>query len=150
MAFSGSGAVSETSQISLVISEDGAPEQLLVKPLGPDRFVLLQTPFFVDTEEWEVFFGDEIETELGTDGAHQFVRVTARGQFSHHTWTIPRYFAGSPEFEEYRSAVVEAGGEWESVFGGILFVHVPHDSTFDAEAELDLAIAAAGPGPHGS
>jgi hypothetical protein len=43
-------------------------------------------------------------------------------------------------FAAYCDAVMQAGGMWERLFGGILVVHVPVESKFDPELELDQVI----------
>jgi hypothetical protein len=39
--------------------------------------------------------------------------------------------------------VEAAGGQWETLFGGLFFVHMPIASLFDEATELDRSITAA-------
>jgi len=86
---------------------------------------------------------DTIETGLKADGTHCFVRVVKRAELRHYSWILPQQFVDSRQCSEYVAAVEAAGGIWERIMGGFLLVHVPLDSKFDAEAELNRFIRAA-------
>jgi hypothetical protein len=55
----------------------------------------------------------------------------------HFSWVVPRGWSDSRERDAYLERVEAAGGTWEQLAGGVLYVHIPNDSAFDAEAELD-------------
>jgi hypothetical protein len=44
------------------------------------------------------------------------------------------------EFAAYCEAVIREEGMWERLFKGFLIVHVPVESSFDPERELDRVI----------
>ncbi len=125
--------MSDITTIQLRFDET-SHEGVEVVPLGERRFRLQDTPVFATDS---VFAGDVIEAAPLTDGTHRFVRVLERAPFRHYSWALPRGWSDSPERDTYIAQVEAAGGTWEQVFGGVLFVHIPIESSFDAEAELD-------------
>ncbi len=46
----------------------------------------------------------------------------------------------SEEFKAFCDDVMQAGGMWERALGGIVIVHVPPDSSFDPETEIERII----------
>jgi hypothetical protein len=53
----------------------------------------------------------------------------------------------SEECRRFTAAVEVAGGTWQRVFDGFLCVHLPPESTFDAQVEFDRHLAAAKAAP---
>jgi hypothetical protein len=84
-----------------------------------------------------VYAGDVIEAELLADGIYHFLGVVERAPLRHHSWVVPRGWLESPHRDAYIASVESVGGTWEQVLGGVLYVHIPAEVDFDAEAELD-------------
>src|SRR5438093_583616 len=120
---------------------DGDSETVCVTRLAADCYRLDETPIF--NEEEPVYFGDVLELEPQADGTHRFKRVVEHAPLHHYNWMVPEFFVESPQYGEFCNAVRKAGGAWERVMGGLLLVHVPLNSGFDTEQELDRCIAAA-------
>lgn len=114
--------------------DDMSHEEVEVVPSGARRFRLQDTPAFATDP---VFAGDVIEAAPLADGTHRFIRVLERAPLRHYSWVLPRGWSDSPVRDVYLARVEAAGGTWEQLFGGVLFVHIPVESSFDAEAELD-------------
>ncbi len=129
--------------------DDWWNEKLLLTCLGPGRYRL---------EEWPIFaseitaFGDVIEADLGNDGDLYFPRVIEKGNFQTYTreisWEIRGdrvgkfeeiidSFLDSPEFRAFSDRVSQVGGDWSLFLGNSLQVHVPRNSDFDPEQELN-------------
>jgi hypothetical protein len=103
-----------------------------------------ETPAFGFADpDLDLSLRDIIETELKADGTHRFVRVVKRAELRHYSWILPQRFADSRQCSEYVAEVEAAGGIWERIMGGLLLVHIPPGSKFDAEAELNRFMRAA-------
>jgi hypothetical protein len=114
---------------------DGARhEDIEVTRLRDHQFKLTETPLLATVA---VHAGDVIEAEPLADGTHRFVRVVDRSPMRHFSWVVPRGWFDSPARDAYLERVEAAGGTWEQISGGVLYVHIPSDSAFDAEAEFD-------------
>ena len=103
-------------------------------PLAAGRFRLQESPLFASDA---VHAGDLVAAERLPDGTHRFVRVIERAPFHHYAWVVPQGWLASPDRAAYVAAVEAAGGRWEEALGGVLLIHVPLGSSFDAAAELD-------------
>ena len=109
-------------------------EDLNVAPFATRQFRLLDTPLLSSEA---VNAGDVIEAELLPDGTYRFLRIVERAPMRHYSWVVPQGWSESPGREAFMAKVEGAGGRWEHLLGGLLYVHIPVDSTFDPEAELD-------------
>ena len=125
--------------------DDGASEGAFVEPVGPCLYRLEDTPIFANREADPIHAGDVVEVEPQPDGSYLIVRIAQRSPMRHFSWAVPRVFVESPQYREYTSDVEAAGGAWQGLFGGLLWVHLPPESSFDAEAELSRRIALAKP-----
>jgi hypothetical protein len=126
---------------SLSLRVDNVTEGVEAEPVGRGTYRLRES-HITDWDGATVHAGDVIEAEPLPDGTHRLVRVVERSPMRHHSWIVPRIFYESAEFDAFGAAVEEAGGWWESVFGGMLWVHLPPENTFDAQAALSRGIAA--------
>ena len=124
-------------------TDESSWESAQVRRAGPDRYQLEQTPMWSNREDDRLFLGDEIRAELLPDGTHLFVGLAARSPLDHFSWAVPRSFVESVHYRRFAEAVEAAGGRWEGMTGGILFVHLPPNVAFNAEAELQGHLAAA-------
>ena len=137
----------ESLEIQLRIPDEEGWEKLYVQPVAPNVYRLEDTPLFTlilaNSEDDAIHVGDVIEVEPLPDGTHRLVRIVERSPMRHFTWVVASFFSESAEYRRFGAAVKAAGGYWEGAMGGILWVHLPPDSDFDPEAELDRRIAAA-------
>ena len=133
--------MTESREILLCFGDDGS-ETVWVTFLGTNTYRLEETPVWND-DDAPVYFGDVIELELQPDGTHRFNRIVERAPLQHYSWVIHKFFADSPQYHEFRNAVMKEGGACELIMGGWLLVHVPLSSHFDIERELDNCILSA-------
>ena len=75
--------------------------------------------------------------EAQENGVLRFCRVVERSRWHHWEWLLPPEVLESSTFETFKRAIVANGGEWEQVWGGICFAHLPEGSAFDPEAEIE-------------
>jgi hypothetical protein len=135
----------DSIEIKLRVDAQGS-ETALAQPVAPNVYRLEETPVFANPEEDPIYAGDVIEVQSLADGTHRLIRLVERSPMRHSSWAVPKAFAESAEYWRCGAAVEAAGGRWEGGCGGLLWVHLPPDSRFDAEAELSRRIAAATPG----
>lgn len=103
-------------------------DDLTVVPLGNNRYRLEDAPLIEDS----VFYSDIIEAHLQEDGSLIFVKVIERSEMRHYDYILPRKTFESGGFDELLGRIVEAGGRWTQVFGG-----VPIESDLDVSQEIE-------------
>ena len=101
--------------------------------LDDDRARLLQSPV---SSMPAAFAGDVVEIRRERDDRHRVVRVLET-RWRHHRWLIAPGWTDTLDASSYFAAVAAAGGRHEILAGGLLLVHLPIASPFDAQAELD-------------
>jgi len=83
-----------------------------------------------------VFWGDVIEINPTGDKSADFVRVVKLSGFRVYCRIIRPETIESPLFQGFLETIMQLGGNWERAFGGVLMVHLPADTEFDLEREL--------------
>ena len=114
--------------------DDHGHETLEALELTPARFRLEATPVLAHKP---IYLGDVIQTTPLPDGTHRFVELVEPAAMRHYSWVVPRSFLSSPDYLAFTRALEAASGRIELLMGGVLYVHVPKDISFDAAAELD-------------
>jgi hypothetical protein len=85
----------------------------------------------------EVFYGDVIEVSLlDPTGLSRFVRVVSRSGLKVSTFILTEQILESERLQVLLHRVAAVGGNWERVYGGVLFVHLPPDTDIDIEVEV--------------
>lgn len=124
-------------QIELVyVYLPDSEEMVDATPLGNNLYQVMISPLLSEF----VSYGDVVEATLDLRGKLVARQVVSRGSFRGWEFAIPRAFVDSPELNAFCDAVMKTGGNWERIFGGLLIIHVPTDSPFDAEKELQFAL----------
>lgn len=113
--------------------DEASHESVTVTRVADRQFRLEHTPLLSPEP---LHAGDVVEADALPDGTHRFRRVVRRGAMRHYSWVVPRAWADSEDRDAYVAKVEATGGRWEQVMGGVLHVHIPTDSDFDAAAEL--------------
>jgi len=121
---------------------DATQEGILVTPLGDNRYrvevdviscMLLDRPRdYVPLPRW----GDVVEAREIGPGRVQFVRVVERARMRRFQWVISRALIESPELDRVLSKIMDLGGNWERVFGGVVIVYLPRGCDYDLWADL--------------
>ena len=120
---------------------EGGEETVSVLPLGAHSYRLGSTALFLaDEKEERVYYSDVIEAEAQENEVLRFCRVVERSRWHHWEWLLPPEVLESSAFEIFKRAIVANGGEWEQVWGGICFAHLPEGSAFDPEAEIEKVL----------
>ena len=113
-------------------------ESSVVTPMEPGVYRLEVSPVFSEVAS----FGDIIEAEEDDTGKLHFRRIISRAELRAYRWLLSQRIVESEESKVFCDNVMQAGGMWERAWGGIVIVHVPLDSGFDPEIEIERIIQA--------
>ncbi|MEM7248123.1 MAG: GNAT family N-acetyltransferase [Acidobacteriota bacterium] len=100
--------------------EDGFSMNLAVTQVGPITYRLDNVPW-----SDEAGFRDVIEVEETGPQEARFVRIVEKSDWQVQSVGLSRAMQASKELDRYLEEVVELGGHWEQVFGGMLSVCLP-------------------------
>ncbi len=113
---------------------DGLTEQLSLTSLGSGSYRLEESSFFDDS----INLGDVIAAEPIDEGRIRFVSVLGKSSYVTLRWAISKKVAESEGLTRFLEQVAAVGGLWEQAMGGMLILHLPQGSAFDAEGEFKL------------
>jgi hypothetical protein len=128
--------MSETIRLKV---DQATTETIQITDLGNSRLRLEATPL---SAALPLYRGDVVEVAVVDPATFRLVRVVQRAAYLHQSWVVGRGFSDSSEHGSFCTAVEAAGGSVETLLGGLLHVHLPEGSLFDADGELDRALAA--------
>lgn len=107
-----------------VFYENGDSEDMAVTKIGPDLYRLEESLFVGDA-----VYGDVIRCKPTKDGSWLFEEIVERSKLKTQTCIMSRELLASDAVRSILDSVMEAGGMWEQVFGGVLIVHTPAEIT---------------------
>jgi hypothetical protein len=84
----------------------------------------------------QVFYGDVIELNPTGENSADFVRTVKRSGFLVSCRLVGQEIVESSLFQGLLDKVMQLGGNYERVFGGVLIVHLPADADLDVDGEL--------------
>src|SRR2546430_13113403 len=111
---------------------DGSAEQIRLTLLGSGSYRAEESSLVDDS----INLGDVIANE----GGIRFLSVSQKSSYTTLRWTISKSAAESEGLPRFLKQVVEVGGLWEQVMGGLLILHIPQSSAFDAKREFKRQI----------
>ncbi|WP_338555160.1 DUF4265 domain-containing protein [Paenibacillus sp. KS-LC4] len=107
-------------------------EMLKVTPIDDQRYRIEENPLFTEM----VSFGDIVKLEQ--QGNIYFYKETVRkSRLRRYSWLLSQDVASSEELAAFKNRVADSGGNWETIFGGMLIINVPSHIDFDPEAEIN-------------
>ena len=120
-------------------SQDGfcVSESLPVTHLGGNHYRAEGSAIFGE----ELYWHDELEIECTNEGRGRFVRVLKRSGLRVESFVISKKITDSERLRDLFDAVVESGGNWEIIYGGVLLTHVPAEVEMDVDRLLSQVIA---------
>jgi hypothetical protein len=124
--------MSSEERLYEVLFADGSSEQLSLTSLGGGSYRLEESSFFDDT----INLGDVIAAEPMNEGRIQFVSVLRKSSYVTLRWAISKKVAESEGLTRFLEQVGAVGGLWEQAMGGMLILHIPQGTAFDAEREF--------------
>jgi Domain of unknown function (DUF4265) len=126
--------MSSEPRVCAVRFADGITEELSVTPLGSGTYRLEQSALIHDS----ISLGDTIAAESINEDEIEFVGVSQKSPYETLRWLIAKNLTESQGLPRFLERVVEAGGLWGRALGGLLILHIPQSSAFDAEREFKL------------
>jgi len=73
---------------------------------------------------------------------YRFVQVLRRARLQRFEFSLSDPETQAKALEPVLSRVIELGGDWERVFGGILTIFLPHDCSFDPTEDVRKILVA--------
>ena len=110
--------------------------------VGPTEAIMDGDPmscFFADSEgdlKHLPDFRDLVELKKISRDKYQFVRVLKRAKFKRFQYLLSEPERQSSTLEPVLTKVIELGGDWERVFGGVLTIFLPKDCEYDPENDV--------------
>ena len=98
----------------------GDSERLLLTPIGENLFRVEERSFVTDAVYRDVIRATEIQ-----DSALLFVEIAERSPLVTNSWILSLELIQSDAVQLVLKQVMDQGGNWEQVFGGVLLVHTP-------------------------
>ena len=86
--------------------------------------------------EPRVFYGDVIEIKATGKRSADFLRIVKRSGLRVSCRVIGKNIIESALLQGLLDKIMEAGGNWERAFGGVLLVHLPESGELDVDSEL--------------
>jgi hypothetical protein len=126
--------MSSEPRLYSVYFADGIVEQLSLTPLASGTYRLEESPLLHDS----INLGDVIAAQLIGDEAVRFVSILQKSSYSTLRWLISKSVVDSEGLSKFLDNVTAAGGLWERAIGGLLILHIPRSSAFNAESEFKL------------
>ena len=114
----------------------GDSEKLLLTPVGGDLFRVEESSFVTDAVYRDVIKATETE-----DGALLFVEIAERSPLVTNSWILSQELIESKAVQSILKQIMDQGGNWEQVFGGVLMVHTSPTTAKEIEEQM-LRIAA--------
>ncbi len=74
--------------------------------------------------------------KIGWGAKYRFVRVLQRARLQRFEFLLSDPETQAKALEPVLSRVMELGGDWERVFGGVLTIFLPHDCSFDPTEDV--------------
>ena len=125
-------ADTDFSDVEMTFDGGESIEQVLVTPLASQQYRLEVSPI----SGGNLRYHDVIEAESQADGCLRFVRLVEKSPFRTLEYFLPKSVVESQPFQNILESVMTLGGNWEIVFGGIVYLHVPKDTAFDPTDEI--------------
>ena len=128
--------MSESSPIQIGFrDEDGFTtyETLAVQRLDNNEYLVEESAAFGDIR-WR----DIVELSPTPDGKYLFEKVLQKSGFDVGTFVLSRQVIESQDLKLLLDYIVSIEGNWEIVYGGVLFTHLPPESDLKIEDAIQL------------
>lgn len=100
--------------------------------IGENEYRIEETPVFRP----DLSLGDIIKVKEER-GVCYYVETIRKSDYRKVVRLLSREAARSLELAAFRERVLNRNGKWETVFGGLLIVHIPREADKTLETELE-------------
>ncbi|MDB5205401.1 MAG: hypothetical protein JWR72_476 [Flavisolibacter sp.] len=104
------------------ITIDGRTETIKAERLSDAIYYCLESPVFSGVE----LYGCELEVVESGEGL-KFVKILKASNYTTFVYAWSREFLDSGKGKKIKATIVETGGDWEQVMGGVFFIHLPKE-----------------------
>ena len=122
----------ESPRLVHITFEDGSTEGLLLTALGSNFYRAEESSLL-----GEMCYKDVIQAEPQSDGSVRFLKVVTPSGLKTNSWILSKGIIESDAFRAILDSVMELGGNWEQVFGGVLLVHLPPEHADTIESKIN-------------
>jgi hypothetical protein len=118
----------------ILILKDGGTETIRGEKRSDNIYYCLESPVFSGID----LYGCEVEVKE-ENGKLIFVRVYKESAYVTHIYVWPKDFLESEKGVKIKEKIIEVGGDWEQVLGGMFFIHLPKEKDEVLEEILRIA-----------
>jgi hypothetical protein len=113
-----------------IISQDGlGTEAVYAEQVGADIYKLLENPIF----SCRINYGTTVKAIADENGELVLSKLVRASDYKTRQFLLSSSQKVSDVKDKILGEIEEAGGTWEVVMGGIVFVHIPKSSGFDLD-----------------
>jgi hypothetical protein len=112
-------------------TKTGDSETLLLRPVGNNLFRVEESSFVTDA-----VYRDVIRATESEDGLLLFVEIAERSPLVTNTWILSQEVVQSEALQSVLKQIMDQGGNWEQVFGGVLIVHTSTETAQEIEEHV--------------
>ena len=113
-------------KIKLTDPDGSGSETIYAEKVSVDSFMLLENSIL----SCKLNYGTIIQAIPNKDGDLCMTKILKASSFRTRKFLLSQILS-QPELETKFKQIIDTGGLWEIVMGGILFIHLPTDSSFD-------------------
>lgn len=110
-----------------IISPDGLSETVFGEQVSESAYRLLENPVF----NCRITYGTTVKVEADKDGELVVIKILRASDYTTRRFLLPSSLSNTNFADKIGNRIIEAGGTWEVVMGGLAFVHFPKTSTFN-------------------
>ena len=110
-------------------SSNGVIEKVGAEQVSSDTYMLLETPIF----SCRINYGTIVKALPNDRGELSFVRIVKASNYKTRKFLLNSYAKDSDFSKRIGDPIIAAGGTWEVAMGGIAFIHISKESSFDLD-----------------
>lgn len=124
--------MSEIRDIQITI--DGGTETIRGEKRSDSVYYCLESPVFIGLE----LYGCEVEV-VEVEGVLKFQRIHKESSYKTNIYAFSKEFLESDKGKKMKEKIIEVGGDWEQVMGGVIFIHLPKEKSYMLTQILKIA-----------
>lgn len=109
--------------VKIAIRYDDMTEFVYCEKVSETIYRCIESCVFIDF----INYGCEIEVEKDEEGELKFLWLYKESPFEKHILLLSADMVDSPGLTRMEKEIVEMGGQWERVMGGVFIFHLPKE-----------------------
>ncbi|MFT3701779.1 MAG: hypothetical protein QM802_05390 [Agriterribacter sp.] len=120
------------TEIKTIFIKDfnGGSESVAAEKIGDNTFRLLENPVL----NCKINYGTVVGVAIDNDGRFIMTKIVRASNYKTRQFLLGSSVIEHDLMTKIGNPIIEAGGHWEIVMGGIAFIHTLKDSDFDIDA----------------